>query len=190
MPAIAKAAVFLDRDGTLNEDPGYLDSAAKLRLLPTVREALELLSARGYELIVVSNQSGVHRGLIEESEMPKIHARLNELLGGDPGGSRIGPMIRHFKLCFHRPDEGCDCRKPQPRLLLEAARELGLDLSRSFMIGDKFSDLVVGKNAGCRGSILVRTGDGRVTESKLKPGEAAYVADSLLDAAKWILGAS
>jgi D-glycero-D-manno-heptose 1,7-bisphosphate phosphatase len=182
MPAIAKAAVFLDRDGTLNEDPGYLDSAGKLRLLPTVREALELLSARGYELIVVSNQSGVHRGLIEESEMPKIHARLNELLGGE--------LIRHFKLCFHRPDEGCDCRKPQPRLLLEASRELGLDLSRSFMIGDKFSDLVVGRNAGCRGSILVRTGDGRVTESKLKPGEAAYVADTLLDAAKWILGAS
>ncbi len=178
MPGSLKPAVFLDRDGTLNEDPGYLDNAAKLHLLPMVPEGLRVLVDAGFELVVVSNQSGVARGLIQVDEMPRIHRRLNELLGGE--------LIKHFKLCFHRPEDACDCRKPRPKLLLEAARELGLDLSRSVMVGDKHSDLIAGKNAGCA-SVLVRTGDGMLTEAKLKPGEADFVAGSLFDAANWIV---
>jgi D-glycero-D-manno-heptose 1,7-bisphosphate phosphatase len=178
MSGSLKPAAFLDRDGTLNEDPGYLDDAAKLRLLPTVAEGLRALVDAGFELVVVSNQSGVGRGLIQVDELPRIHRRLNELLGDE--------LIRHFKLCFHRPEDGCDCRKPKPKLLLEAARELGLDLTRSVMVGDKHSDLMAGKAAGCA-SVLVRTGDGLLTETKLKPGEADFVANSLEDAANWIV---
>src|SRR4051812_456247 len=108
-----KRAVFLDRDGTLNEDPGYLDNAAKLRLLPGVPEALMRLRQAGFLLVVVSNQSGVGRGLIPEGELGRIHSRLNELL------PEPRPMISHFKLCLHRPDEGCACRKPKPQLLFD-----------------------------------------------------------------------
>ena len=179
--SVQNEAVFLDRDGTLNEDPGYLDDPAKLKLLPGVVPALKRLIDHGFVLVVVSNQSGVHRGLIQEGTLKLIHARLNELLG-DPY-----PMIRHFRLCIHRPDENCECRKPNPKLLLEAARELRLNLRRSYMVGDKFSDLLAGKNAGCRASILVRTGDGETTAAKLKPGEADFVATDLEQAVNWIL---
>src|SRR6185295_13441269 len=107
MPEVnTHAAVFLDRDGTLNEDPGYLDHPDKLKLLPGVAEALKKLVQRGYILVVVSNQSGVSRGLIREGALKLIHERLKELLG-EPY-----PMIRHFRLCIHRPDENCECRKP------------------------------------------------------------------------------
>src|SRR5579859_3255682 len=174
-------AVFLDRDGTLNEDPGYLNQPSKIKLLPKVTLALGLLRGNGFRLIVVSNQSGVRRGLIEHAMLPKIHARLNELLGPPE------PMIERFEICIHHPDDACECRKPKPKLLLEAARELAIDLSRSFMVGDKFSDLVAGRNAGCQASILVRTGEGAHTESLLKPGEADYVADDLEQAARWII---
>jgi histidinol-phosphate phosphatase family protein len=173
-------AVFLDRDGTLNEDPGYLSDPAQLKLLPTVKDALRRLHEGGFVLIVVSNQSGVRRGLIPEGALPKIHERLNELLRPT--------RIDHFKLCFHHPEDACECRKPKPKLLLDAARELGIDLKRSYMVGDKYSDLMVGKNAGCRASVLVRTGEGAPTEARLKGGEADFIADTLMDAASWILG--
>jgi histidinol-phosphate phosphatase family protein len=178
---VKNKAVFLDRDGTLNEDPGYLDDASKLKLLPGVAPALARLIEAGFTLVVVSNQSGVRRGLIQEGSLKLIHERLNALLG------KPYPMIRHFRLCIHHPDDDCECRKPKPKLLLEAARDLRLDLSRSFMIGDKFSDVQVGKNAGCRASILVRTGEGETTAAKLKPGEADYVAPGLGEAVDWIL---
>jgi D-glycero-D-manno-heptose 1,7-bisphosphate phosphatase len=182
MPVEPKKAVFLDRDGTLNEDPGYLHDASQLKLLPKVVPALNLLRDHGFLLVVVSNQSGVRRGLIREGALEEIHERLNELLGPPR------PMIEHFKLCIHRPEDSCDCRKPKPKLLLDAASELGIDLGRSFMVGDKFSDLVAGKSAGCRASVLVRTGEGPVTESRLKPGEADFIADDLEAAALWITG--
>jgi histidinol-phosphate phosphatase family protein len=181
MPTDSKKAVFLDRDGTLNEDPGYLGDPTKLKLLPKVAPALKLLRERGFLLVVVSNQSGVRRGLIDEGVLPKIHERLNELLG-EPH-----PMIEHFKLCIHRPVVVCDCRKPKPKLLFDAAKEYGIDLKSSFMVGDKFSDIMVGKNAGCRASVLVRTGDGAATEPRLEPGAADFVADDLEGAARWII---
>ncbi len=176
-----REAVFLDRDGTINEDPGYLDHHSKLKLLPGVVEALRLLRDEGLLLVVVSNQSGIGRGLIEVRALADIHKRLNELLG-EPK-----PVIEDFRICIHRPEENCDCRKPKPKLLREAAEERGIDLKRSFMVGDKYSDLIAGKNAGCKASIIVRTGEGTHTESMLKPGEADFVADDLMAAARWII---
>ena len=176
-----RRAVFLDRDGTINEDPGYLSHPDQLKLLPGVPEALAELKRAGFELIVVSNQSGVGRGLIGPDMLDKIHARLDEFLR--PSSASID----HFELCVHRPEEACACRKPRPKLLIDGARARGVDLSSSYMVGDKSSDLGAGLDAGVRASILVRTGEGKATESKLQPGDAAFIADSLKDAVKWIL---
>lgn len=176
-----RPAVFLDRDGTINADPGYLRRAEQMNVLPGVPEALGRLQSAGYRLVVVSNQSGVGRGLIEADEIPRIHARLDELL------RPAAAVIDRYELCFHRPEAGCPCRKPKPELLARAARELNLDLARSFMVGDKRTDVQAGRAAGCRASILVRTGAGLEAERELAPGEASLITDSLKDATDWIL---
>jgi histidinol-phosphate phosphatase family protein len=176
-----REAVFLDRDGTINDDPGYLSHPDQMQLLPDVGPALASLQNAGYKLVIVSNQSGVGRGIIERDNLPRIHARMEELL--KPHGVRIA----HYGLCIHRPEEDCECRKPKAKLITDTARALGVDVARSFMVGDKHSDLIAGHTAGCRASILVRTGQGADTESSLKPGEATFIADSLPGAAKWIL---
>ena len=173
-------AVFLDRDGTLNEDPGYLSHPKQMKLLPGVGEGLRLLKDAGFELIVVSNQSGVGRGIFKETMLPEIHARMNELL------APTGVKIERFYLCTHRPEENCACRKPKPFLIHQAETDLGVDLTNSYMIGDKLSDIEVGENAGVKASVLVRTGNGQETEHKMQPGQAAYIADGFLEAAQWI----
>lgn len=173
-------AVFLDRDGTINEDPGYLHSPDQIRLFPGAREALARLKRAGFLLVVVSNQSGVARGLIQDGALEAIHDRLNELLGADAA-------IDHFELCVHHPDDACECRKPKPKLLLDAARALGAELAGSYMVGDRASDVQAGRAAGCKASVLVRTGLGASEESQLKAGEAQAIADRLAEAADWIL---
>jgi UDP-glucose 4-epimerase len=180
----SRRAVFLDRDGTINLDPGYLSHPDQMQLLPGVGPALAKLRAAGFRLVIVSNQSGVGRGIIPRDMLPKIHARMEELL--KPHGVRID----FYGLCVHRPEEDCACRKPKPKLITDAARALGVDPKLSYMVGDKHSDLHAGHNAGCRGSILVRTGHGAETEPTLKPGEATFIADGLPGAVDWILESS
>ncbi len=174
-------AVFLDRDGTLNEDPGYLHDPSLLRLLPRVGESLALLKKAGFLLVVVSNQSGVGRGLIDPRVMPAIHQKLDDLL--KPWNVRID----HYELCFHHPEQDCVCRKPKPLLLEQSAQKCGIPLLQSYMIGDKASDLDAGRAAGCQASILVQTGHGKNTQILLKDGQADFVAPSLWEAAHWIL---
>jgi UDP-glucose 4-epimerase len=174
-------AVFLDRDGTINEDPGYLSDPAKLKLLPGVDRALARLRQAGFKLVVISNQSGVNRGIIPAGMLEQVHARLSELLAPAGGG------IDRFELCVHRPDENCECRKPKPRLILDATQALGLDLSRSYMVGDKLSDLQAGRAAGCSASALVRTGDGARTERENTAPAADFTGDSLTEVVDWIL---
>lgn len=178
-------AVFLDRDGTLNFDPGYLNDPEQMRLLPGVGDALAELKDAGYLLVVVSNQSGVGRGLIPAETLPRIHERLDLLLR--PWGIKID----HYELCIHHPDDGCDCRKPSPKLIQDAAQALNVDVSRSWMVGDKLSDVGAGNAAGCRGSVLVLTGYGQEASNSLKEAGARVRADfigkSLPDVARWIL---
>ncbi len=179
-----KRAVFLDRDGTLNVDPGYLNHPEKLELIPGVPEALRKLKEAGYWLVVVSNQSGVGRGLIPLEMLPRIHDRMDEILRPQ------GAAIDEFSLCIHHPDAGCECRKPKPGLLLQAARRLGIDLSQSFMVGDKPVDVEAGRGAGVRGCVVVRTGEGKGTEAELSHSgtlKADHVADDLLTASQWII---
>jgi D-glycero-D-manno-heptose 1,7-bisphosphate phosphatase len=146
-----RAAVFLDRDGTIIHDDGYLADASRVRLLPGAADALRALAAER-SLVVVSNQSGIARGLIRPAELAAVHARMVEVLAAE------GITLAATYYCEHGPDDGCSCRKPLPGMLQTAAREHALDLSRSIMIGDKPSDVAAGVAAGCRASFLF-TGD-------------------------------
>jgi histidinol-phosphate phosphatase family protein len=120
-----------------------------------VGEALAQIAAKGYLLVVVSNQSGVARGLVSESQLREIHRRMDELL------AEYGVKIHAYECCTHHPDEDCVCRKPKPYLLQEAAQKYDIDLSQSYMVGDKGSDVECGQRAGVKGSYLVLTGSGQ-----------------------------
>lgn len=183
-----RRAVFLDRDGTLNEEKDYLHRVAELVLLPGVPEALSRLRRAGFLLIVVTNQSGVARGFFDERAVARLHRHLQREL------QRRGAGIDGFYYCPHHPTEGvapyrlaCDCRKGAPGMLLQAAVEHGIDLAGSFMVGDKRADIEAGLAAGCR-PILVRTGYGAATAGQLA-GRAAVtvVVDDLAAAAEHIL---
>ncbi len=153
-----RRAVFLDRDGTLNREVHYLANPEQLELLPGVASGLARLAQDGWLLCVVTNQSGVARGIVSPPALTEIHARLGQLLAAR------GVNLDWIGYCPHHPQHGppdlrrdCDCRKPKPGLLLQAAEELNIDLAASWMIGDSTRDVQAGAAAGCR-SLLVQTG--------------------------------
>lgn len=191
-------AIFLDRDGTINEETGYVDRLERLALIPGAAEAIRLINQRGLKAIVVTNQSGVARGLFDEPFVAALHAHLERML------RREGAFLDGIYYCPHHPTEGrgqyllsCDCRKPAPGLLIRAQEDLALDPARCYMIGDTFSDIEAGARAGIRG-ILVRTGHGEKAAAALselgREGLPAppivrpvHVAQNLLEAVRWIL---
>jgi len=179
-----RPAVFLDRDGTLVVEIGYLADVDDLRVLPGVPAALRALRAAGYALVVVSNQSGVGRGLFPRSRVYEAMARLRRVLRAD------GVELDAIYFCPHRPDDGCACRKPAPDLLRQAAANLRIALRESAMVGDKRLDAETGRRAGARG-VLVRTGYGRDEERREAGAEGwpppAYAADDLAAAVPWLL---
>jgi D-glycero-D-manno-heptose 1,7-bisphosphate phosphatase len=140
-----RAAAFLDRDGTLIADPGYLRDPSRVALLPGAVDALRAFRKAGLALVVVTNQSGLARGTILPHEAAAVRARFEALL------AEQGLALDATYTCPHGPEDGCPCRKPRPGMLLQAARELGLDLAASVMIGDKVADAEAGLAAGCRG---------------------------------------
>jgi D-glycero-D-manno-heptose 1,7-bisphosphate phosphatase len=159
-----KPAVFLDRDGVVIEDSHYLGDATRMRLVPGSGEAIAALNRAGWEVVVVTNQSGVARGLFSLDSVGLVHDSLAAML------AEHGARIDSFQFCPHHPEaevaefrQDCDCRKPKPGMLHRAARELGLDLAASWMIGDRVSDLEAGAAAGCR-TVLVRTGYGATVD--------------------------
>jgi D,D-heptose 1,7-bisphosphate phosphatase len=149
-------AVFLDRDETLNPDPGYISDPDLFQLYPWVAEELAKLKKAGFLLVVVSNQSGIGRGLITWEQLNDIHHKLNRLLA-----EAVQIRIDHFEICPHHPDESCSCRKPKPKLITDAAEYLKVDLSQSYMLGDRKSDYEAGINAGLKKSFLIQPGDER-----------------------------
>jgi D-glycero-D-manno-heptose 1,7-bisphosphate phosphatase len=177
-----RGAVFLDRDGTIVVERGYLSEADGIELLPGAADALRQLQAAGWALLVVSNQSGVGRGLFPLARAHEMMARLRVVLRGR------GVELDGIYFCPHRPEDGCDCRKPGTRLLERAAADHRLSLRHSVMVGDKLLDAETGRNVGGRG-VLVRTGYGREEEARLNAGGAApdHVCDGLAEAAEWIL---
>lgn len=142
----ARQALFVDRDGTLIVDVGYPRDPARVEPLPGAFEALRELGAR-FALVIISNQSGIGRGLITEAEAQAVHDRVIEVF------TREGVRFAGAYYCPHAPDASCPCRKPAPGLLLDAARELGLDVAHSIMLGDKASDVAAGRAAGCRHTV-------------------------------------
>lgn len=174
--------MFLDRDGTLNVERNYLSDPAQLELLPGVPAALKRLQDAGFRLFIVTNQSGIGRGYYTEADLHRVNARLLELLA--PHG------VRFEKIYFapEAPEQPGRGRKPSPQFLFDARDEFGLDLARSYMVGDKLADLECGWNAGVKRSILVRTGYGAEVE-KHDPAELAraVVLDDLPAVAEWIL---
>jgi D-glycero-D-manno-heptose 1,7-bisphosphate phosphatase len=141
-------ALFTDRDGTLIVDERYPKDPERVSLLPGASDALRTLRARGLRVVVVSNQSGVARGLLTEADVWRVHERMTTLLAASEA------KVDAAYYCLHAPDAGCACRKPQPGLLLRAAREHGIDLQRSFLVGDKLSDVEAGRAAGCEAMLL------------------------------------
>ena len=184
-------AVFLDRDGTVNEEVGYLRDLDQLRLIPGAGTAIRRLNEAGLNVVLVTNQSGVARGYFPEALVHEAHERLNQLLSNE--GARIDAVY----YCPHHPTAGnspytmaCDCRKPGTGLIDRAARELGIDVRQSYMIGDKWSDVELGQRAGAH-SILVRSGfapddPGNVRPAHLKDPD--FIAHTIVEAADWIIG--
>jgi D-glycero-D-manno-heptose 1,7-bisphosphate phosphatase len=180
-------AVFLDRDGTLNEDPGYLGDPKKLVLLKGVGESLALLKNKyNFKLIVVSNQSGVARGLITEQEVIAVNKELNKKL------STYNVQIDAFYYCPYHPDfnseKQLDCRKPSPKMILDSAKENLIDLSLSYLIGDSVLDIEAGISAGLK-SVLVKTGKGTESISILQKGNnfPNFIAQNFIEACNYII---
>ncbi len=147
-------AIFLDRDGTLIHDPGYLRDPSLVRLLPGAVEALRSFDAAGYALVLISNQSGVGRGLITMAELQAVHCQTRALLEAE------GLMLSGAWYCTHAPEVVCTCRKPAPGLIRAAATVLEVPLARSWMIGDRSSDVAAGQVAGVSTVLLdARTPD-------------------------------
>ncbi len=184
-------AVFLDRDGCLIVDREYLSNPEGISFLPGVLSGLKKLQSAGFKLLVVTNQSGVARGYFTESEVREVNRHLTELLEAEDiflNGIYYCPAHPEAEEIVYR--QGLDRRKPAPGMLLEAAQDLEIDLDESFMVGDKLSDMVAGKRAGCA-TVLLLTGKGRsVVEKFGEQLEAAdYVAENFYRAVEWILTA-
>ncbi len=175
-------AVFLDRDGTLIEEKHYLHKPEQVVIFPGVADALNRLQAAGFKLFIVTNQSGVGRGYFTLADVEKVNRHLGQELG------KSGVRFEKIYIAPEHPDHPSRGRKPSPQFLLDARDEFGLDLGRSYMIGDKLIDLECGWNAGVRRSLLVRTGYGAKQETELGALAArAVVVDSLAKAADWML---
>ncbi len=186
----ADKAIFLDRDGTIMFEEGYIDNVNDVRLLPGAVDALAQAKILGFKLVVVTNQSGVARGMFPESKVIEINQMLCEIL------EQSGVSFDGIYYCPHHPEgkqheytRKCNCRKPATGLIQQAVDELKLSLDGSYMIGDKLSDIDCGINAGLK-TVLVRTGYGKDTEYSLADAEHSIhpdrIVDSLIEAVEWI----
>jgi histidinol-phosphate phosphatase family protein len=174
---MTQPAVFLDRDGTLMHEVNYCKDPAHVRLVDGAVEALRRLHDAGFRLVIITNQSGIARGLLDEADFHAVQARLLELLGGG--------LIEATYMCPDGPAGESGRRKPSPAMVIEAARDLGLDLARSWFIGDKDIDVQCGLAAGTR-AVLVRTGHGGEADA----AGAHFVAKDIASAADFILSGS
>ena len=185
----SKPAAFLDRDGVLIEEAHYLSEVEQVHLIPGVAESIANLNLAGVPVVVVTNQAGVARGYFPEDRVAEVHEYLDELL------AERGAWVDRYYYCPHHPDAAveqyrvaCECRKPRPGLLTRAAREMGLDLAGSYLVGDKVSDLAAGGAAGCK-TLLVRTGHGAKVDTNAVEARwnLVRVAADLNEAVRYLL---
>jgi len=185
-----RPAVFIDRDGTINEQMGYINHLSRFRMLPGVGEAIRLLNERDLLVIVISNQSGVARGYFPMDLVHRVHDLMKEAL--EKSSARVDAVF----FCPHYPTGSvpeytmqCNCRKPKTGLVEEACRSFDIDLKNSFVVGDRYTEIELSRRLNIKG-ILVRTGYGLGEIEYILPGKPApdHIADDLLDAARWIIG--
>jgi histidinol-phosphate phosphatase family protein len=179
--------IFLDRDGVINRDsPSYIKNWNEFVFLPGSREALQRFAAAGFTTIIISNQSAVNRGLMTLESLIDLHRRLQSAV------TASGGHIADVYFCPHRPDEGCDCRKPQPGLILQACQRHSVEVKKTLMIGDSAKDIECARNAGCAAAVLVKTGNGmRALDILARKGISIdFIAKDLADACAWILAGS
>ena len=189
MSGTFERAAFLDRDGTIIEEVGYLDRPERVEFFPWTVEAIRVLNRAGLAVVLTSNQSGIARGFFTEQTVDAVHQKMADMLA--KGGARIDA----YYYCPHHPDgkvagyaKVCDCRKPGRGLVDRAAGEFGVDPARSFVVGDRWLDVALGRAVGAQ-SVLVRTGYGASEEGKRPDGLIAdAVVDNLIAASSWILG--
>jgi D-glycero-D-manno-heptose 1,7-bisphosphate phosphatase len=189
---MSRPAVFLDRDGTIIEERGYLDRLEDVTIFPWTGDALRLLKRAGFATVVITNQSAIARGLIDEAFLNLVHQRIDSRLESSGGG------IDRYYFCPHLPEgkieryrQTCRCRKPAPGMIEQACREMDLDPSRSITVGDRWLDVVCGRAAGTR-TVLVRSGHGS-SEADAAPPAGVYadaILNNLMEAVGWILRSS
>ncbi len=175
--------VFLDRDGTINKEVGYLNDPSLLELLPGAANGIQALKQAGFKVVIITNQSGLARGYFSLTTLEEIHRELLRQL------ALHGAYIDGIYFCPHHPDEGCPCRKPATALVEKAVIELGLDISRAYVVGDKRIDLLLAKNIGAKG-VLVLTGYGHSELALLVKQKIIFpdiIAADLQEAAELIL---
>ncbi len=190
MSAGSARAIVMDRDGTVCDEVGYVNHASRIRLLPRSAAAIRRAREAGFKTAIVTNQAGVARGYFDEELIHRVHDRVRELLAA--GGAAVDAIY----YCPHHPDAGappyradCDCRKPRPGMLLRARDELGIDLARSYLVGDSMRDIEAGHRVGAT-TVLVLTGYGRGELEYRSAGwktRPDHVAEDLMDAVLWIL---
>ena len=181
---LLKKVVFLDRDGTINRDsPGYIKSREEFEFLPGSLEAIKALTVNRFTIIVITNQSALPRKLISLEELKYIHSMLLQSVRSNGG------EIKDIFYCPHMPEDGCDCRKPEPGLILDARRKYSIDLADAVMIGDSHRDIECGINAGCGRTVLVKTGIHANTAERLAEKDIYpdYVAQDLYEASDWVI---
>lgn len=179
-PKALQPAVFLDRDGTINVEKNYLYRFEDWEWIPGAKEAIRIFNQAGYRVVVVSNQAGIARGIFKPSDVERLHLSVQHELAS------LGITIDAFYYCPHHPDfsGNCICRKPAPGMLVQASLDLNLDLTRSWMIGDKLVDVQAGHAAGVL-SVLVRTGYGGGEQKRV--GKETRLFESIFYAAEFIV---
>jgi D-glycero-D-manno-heptose 1,7-bisphosphate phosphatase len=181
---LLRKVIFLDRDGTINRDSaGYIKSRSEFDFIPGSIEAIRNLTVNGFTSIVITNQSALARKYVTPEELVAMHELMSNAIASEGG------KITDVFFCPHMPDEGCDCRKPAPGLILQARQKYNIDLADSILVGDSIKDIVCGRNAGCGGMVLVKSGIDPDVEEKLKEKQLAadHVAEDLLEAVEWII---
>ena len=175
-------AVFLDRDGTINTEVDYLNSIKDLRLIRDAAKAIRILNQNQIKVIIVTNQSGISRGLFSIDDLENVHNELKRRL------RRKGAYIDAIYYCPHHPNDGCLCRKPKDRMFKLAAKDFDLKLNKCYIVGDKLTDSKAAHNISAMG-ILVRTGYGKLEQNKLKEADIMpdHIAENLYEAVKWII---
>ena len=179
-----KNVVFLDRDGVINRDsPNYIKSWSEFEFLPGSLEALKQLKLNGFPVIIITNQSAIHRKMISKEDLDAIHDMMKKIVQSNGG------EIKDIFYCPHIPEDMCDCRKPKPGLICRAEKRYRIDLETSIMVGDSAKDIECARNAGCGSAILVKTGNGVMAEKILKEKmiHPDVIVRDLLEAVNWIV---